>query len=377
MSVKVTYVMNVLNGEPFIQYQLASIYPYAHEIVITEGAYGKFSHASTSDGHSTDKTLEIIANFPDPEHKITLIEHQGFWDERCEMCNGFMPAVTGDVIWQVDVDEFYLPHVHEYVSRLFDEDDALDLVSFRVREFFASPNYEVVGAVNALGLSDVRRVHRFEKGDRWITQRPPTLIDASGKLKPIRKEITAEEMFNTGMFIIHYTALFEKQFFDKFKFYRQMWEGIEQTDKWLNDTWYHFKNPLRLHGITGYASWIECYDGPCPPQVEQMIIDVRKGKYPGITFRDNSDIKQYLQSPKYHEDVFMGETLNSLLVNFSKRELPASLKQTLFIFSNYIRSPSRTTYKFCMALMLRFFWRTITSYFVRIVKSMLYFWRDK
>lgn len=363
--------MIVLNSEPFIHYQLASIYPYAHEIIIVEGAVEKFSHAATPDGHSTDRTLEVIANFPDPAKKITLITRNGFWREKDEMFNESVPAVTGDIIWHVDVDEFYLPWVHEYIAKLFEEDKTLDQVSFRLREFFASLEYEVVGGVAAAGLRDVRRVHRFQQGDRWLTHRPPTLTDASGKPKRVRKEISAEELFNKGICLFHPATLFEKQTFDKFKYYRQMWKGIEQTDEWLYDTWYKFKNPLRLHGTTTYASWIEHYDGPYPPLLEQMVTDVREGKYPDITLRDNSDIERYLQSPRYHEDVMMGQALNDLLVNFRERKILPALRKLLFIVSHYFRSPWRVTYRFCMTRILSFLWQKMFIYSATMAKRLI------
>lgn len=370
VSIKVSYVMNVLNGEPFLGYQLASIYPYAHEIIITEGAYTRFAHAATPDGHSTDRTLQVIADFPDPQNKITLISHDGFWEDRCEMCNGFMEAVTGEVIWQVDVDEFYFPWVHESVEGLFEADEALDRVSFRVREFFAALDYEVVGGVTASGLGDVRRVHRFQRGDHWESQRPPTLMDAKGELKAIRSEISAGEMFHRGAFIFHPTTLFERQTFDKFEYYRQMWKGVE-SDQWLYDTWYYFKNPLRLHGSTQYASWIERYYGPYPSALEQMIADIQHHKYPDIGFRDNSDIERYLESPRYREDVKMGETLNNLIMDAGRKQLARLPKHVTFILYNYLRSPLRITYKFCVARMVSFFWRVVTRYLAIAARKVL------
>lgn len=352
--------MNVLNGEPFISYQLASIYPYAHEIIITEGAYQKFAHAATPDGHSTDGTLAIISDFPDPENKITLISHDGFWEDRCEMCNGFMEPVTGEVIWQVDVDEFYFPWVHESVARLFEADEALDRVSFQVREFFAALDYEVVGGVTASGLGDVRRVHRFQKGDRWMSQRPPSLSTGQGRPRPIRNEISAGEMFNRGAFIFHPTTLFHQQIADKFQYYRQMWKGIEQSDKWVHDTWYRFKNPLHLHGTTKYASWIERYKGPYPPLLQQMVSDIQDGKHPGIVLRDNSDIELYLESPRYSQDVKMGEILNSLILDAARKQFSRVPLKALFILYNFLRSPFRTTYRFCLTRMVSLFWTGAT-----------------
>ena len=149
-----------------------------------------------------------------------------------------------------------------------------------------------------------------------------------------------------------------------------MWQGIEQTDKWLYDTWYHFKNPLRLHGTTTYASWIERYNGPYPALLEQMVTDVREGKYPGIALRDNSDIERYLLSPRYPEDVSMGKALNEMLLNFRGKRIPVALRKGLFIVLKYILSPWRITYRFCMGRMLSFIWQDMERYFITAAKSL-------
>ena len=71
---KISFGIIVVNGEPFIKYNLENLYPHAHEILIVEGAVEKFKHASTPDGHSLDNTVKIIKEFPDPENKIKLIQ---------------------------------------------------------------------------------------------------------------------------------------------------------------------------------------------------------------------------------------------------------------------------------------------------------------
>src|SRR4030042_6503592 len=113
--------MIVVNGEPFIRYNLENLYPHAHEILIVEGAVEKFRHAATPDGHSLDRTVEIIKNFPDPQGKIKLIQRDGFWPEKDEMSNAYMAICTGDYIWQGDVDEFYKSADIEKIRRLLSE----------------------------------------------------------------------------------------------------------------------------------------------------------------------------------------------------------------------------------------------------------------
>ncbi len=362
MPVRMSYVMIVVNGEPFISYQLSSLYPYAHEIIIVEGATEKFAAAATAEGHSTDRTLEVIAGFPDPDHKIKLVRRDGTWAEKVDMCNAYMPLVTGDIIWQIDVDEFYHPWVHEYVARLFDDDKELDRVSFRVRDFFASLDYEVVGATPVLGLSDVRRAHRFASGDRWLSHRPPTLLDASGHLKPIRKEIMAPEMLAKGIYMFHATTLFEKQTRDKLGYYHRLWqESHEEPARWMDESWHNFRNPLNLIGIGGYAAWIERFKEPLPPQLEQMMADIKNGRHPQYRLRDNSDIERYLASPRYHQDVRLGKRLNGLYTSANERNYPGILVKMLLISLAYLRFPYRATNRYCFLGMLRFLYQGVSS----------------
>ena len=49
---KITFGIIVLNGEPFTRYNLRALYPFAHEIIVAEGASPKAAHAATPDGHS-------------------------------------------------------------------------------------------------------------------------------------------------------------------------------------------------------------------------------------------------------------------------------------------------------------------------------------
>src|SRR3972149_5144723 len=110
--------MIVLNGEPFTRYNLRSIYPFAHQIIVVEGACGSARSISTEDGHSRDSTLEVLRRVQreeDPEKKVLVVTAEeegrgnGFWAEKDEMSQAYAKRATGNYIWQVDSDEFYLP----------------------------------------------------------------------------------------------------------------------------------------------------------------------------------------------------------------------------------------------------------------------------
>ena len=54
---RITFGMIVLNGEPFIRYNLRALYPFAHQIIVVEGAAPAAANIATGDGHSSDGTL--------------------------------------------------------------------------------------------------------------------------------------------------------------------------------------------------------------------------------------------------------------------------------------------------------------------------------
>ena len=116
---RITFGIIVLNGEPFTRYCLRSLYPFAHQIVVVEGGHEDTRAVTTPDGHSLDGTLEALRRFKaeeDPLDKVEIVTRDGFWPKTDEFGNHRTPQsrayaerATGDYLWQVDIDEFYLP----------------------------------------------------------------------------------------------------------------------------------------------------------------------------------------------------------------------------------------------------------------------------
>ena len=87
-NTRVTFGMIVLNGEPFIRHNLQALYPFAHQIVVVEGACSSARANAMADGHSRDRTLTAIRDFKassDPENKMIIVTAEdeghpdGFW----------------------------------------------------------------------------------------------------------------------------------------------------------------------------------------------------------------------------------------------------------------------------------------------------------
>lgn len=108
---KATIGIIALNEEEYIHACLKSIYNWdcCHEIIIVEGSTDMWREANPDsvkpDGSSKDRTVEIIKNFPDPQHKIKLI--QGVWKDKKEAREQYLNRATGDFLFQIDCDEFY------------------------------------------------------------------------------------------------------------------------------------------------------------------------------------------------------------------------------------------------------------------------------
>jgi hypothetical protein len=149
---QITFGMIVLNGEPFIRYNLRTLYPFAHQIIVVEGACSGAKGIATADGHSMDTTQDTLKRFKneeDHDDKLFIVTAEdegypdGFWSEKDEMSQAYAKRATGNYLWQIDVDEFYLERDMEKVVKLLRT--GADMVSFYNLSFWGSPNYIVDG----------------------------------------------------------------------------------------------------------------------------------------------------------------------------------------------------------------------------------------
>jgi len=323
--IKISYVMNVCNGEPFIFYNLKSIYKHAHEIIIVEGAYEGFA----KNPHSSDNTIDVIKNYPDPEGKIKLIMKDSFWKNRKDMCNAFLKEATGDIIWQLDYDEFYFHRTHNFVRELFEKHRDIDLIIFPIKEFIGSLNYESKGYINIAGLSKVRRVFRYHRGAVWKTQRPPTLIYPNGSEIVSRRIINAEYMADKGHFMYHYTILFRTQILNKIRYYKKLHKSYISMDKFLTNVWDEFKNPFAVSMSNVGLSYLIKHEGRHPQVIYEMIREIDNKVF---SFHPKlKKIENYIDSPLYYFDVLMIEVINNLLFKRKISPLLLIIFPTFFI----------------------------------------------
>lgn len=160
--------MIVLNEEAMIGRNLAQHLDALDRLVIVEGADVHYPREHvTLDGLSTDRTAEIIRSFPDPQGKITFVQHGWAGDGR----EGHGKVVLREAclrlacadgfsgwFWHMDADEFVLVKDRPALAEAMLLADAQGLVAVRLPtvHFWKSLDRIVVG-----GYYDVDHIRFF------------------------------------------------------------------------------------------------------------------------------------------------------------------------------------------------------------------------
>ncbi|MDZ4065205.1 MAG: DUF268 domain-containing protein [Coriobacteriia bacterium] len=209
--------MIVFNGEFLLHECLASVYDFAHHILVVEGAVeqtiqclGPDSEEVTPDGHSTDRTLEILADFPDPESKIRLIQKDGPWRDKTEMCNAYVPYIDADYIWQLDADEFYHRGDMERLRDYLAAHPETTAVNFFTNHFWGDWDHitcaEDPATVEGFWGNQMAwpRVFRHEPGSRWKNHAPPKYLSGTGVDQGARCLLGGHGTLEMGIRFYHY-----------------------------------------------------------------------------------------------------------------------------------------------------------------------------
>jgi len=314
---QVSFGIIVLNGEPFTHYCLSSLYPFAHEILVVEGAVKSAATIATSEGHSTDGTLEKLYRFKDEEdhaNKIKIITRDGFWSEKDEQSQAYAKLATGDYLWQVDIDEFYRPQDMYAVFTMLKKDPEITAISFKQITFWGGFEYLVDGWYLRRGAEIYHRLFKWGKNYRYVTHRPPTVHDPSGRDLRQLKWINGYELARQGILLYHYSLVFPKQVREKCDYYSHAdWVQRKDMSIWAERNYFQLNNPYRVHNVYDYTSWLKRFKGKHPPAIQELRNDVSSG-YVKIKLRDNTDVERLLATPKY----WLGAILLSWLEPLSR-----------------------------------------------------------
>ncbi|ACF42865.1 hypothetical protein [Pelodictyon phaeoclathratiforme] len=314
-SVRITFGMIVLNGEPFTRYNLLSLYPWAHQIIVVEGACRTAKAVATPDGHSIDGTLETLRCFQggeDLEHKVILVSaydegyKDGFWPEKTEMCRAFARRATGNYLWQVDSDEFYRELDMENIIKLLEQ--GVGRITFPQHSFWGGIDYINKGiglAIFDRGISGAR-VFAWGEGFQYKEHRPPTVVDKEGENVSLRGDVSSAIMTKKGIYRYHYCLVFPSQVFSKVNYYSV--QSQEKTNQgggfsstilsWHELNFKQITHPFKLHNLPEHLSWIRPFRGIQPVQVVKMMADIRDG-FISNELRQTVDINILLRSKYY------------------------------------------------------------------------------
>lgn len=307
---KITFGIIVLNGEPFTLYNLRTLYPYAHQIIVVEGAVPAAVEIATEDGHSTDGTLEMLRQFKaeyDLDNKIIIVTAEdeghpnGFWPgEKHEQSQAYACRATGDYLWQVDIDEFYKQEDIQSVITMLQNDPEITTISFKMITFWGGFDYITDGWYLRQGAEIYHRLFKWEPGYSYITHRPPTVYDSYGRNLRDLNWINGYELAHQhGIVMYHYSLLFPKQVIEKCQYYgNATWTVSPEAQRWAQDVFLNLKNSHRVHNVYHHPSWLDRFSGKHPAQIEALRTDLEVGRLK-ISMRPNADIENLLNSPIY------------------------------------------------------------------------------
>ncbi len=105
---KISFCMIAFDEALTLGANLAHLYPHAHEIIVCEGSIALLRERCGVGPRSSDGTLDVLRDFPDPDGKLRVVQRE--WGDKNEMSAAYAERASGDLIWHVDADEFFDEH---------------------------------------------------------------------------------------------------------------------------------------------------------------------------------------------------------------------------------------------------------------------------
>jgi hypothetical protein len=276
------YMTIVLNGAKFIEHCIKQYYSHANKIWIIEGADNRTrDHVNpkffTLDGHSIDDTVEIVKSFPDPEHKINLIQHPNntFWsggkDEMITQINNRINVDRLDNYWlfEQDVDEFVRDEDIIKLKEIITEYPQITSFGLPAYNFWKSlneqygwDNKDTFTKANCDWGSYYVRLMAWKPGASHQTHRPPTLRYEDGT-NSMRIMWAGAHLVPLDIWMYHLSDVFPEQVEMKSQYYEIEW--------WYRDTWQKWeanKEAILARGIypLGGSGTVIPYNGGAYPR---------------------------------------------------------------------------------------------------------------
>lgn len=270
---KISFCMIVFNAidslpRDMLFSNIKRLMPYAHDMVIVEGATHAFTGnwdgdttGMTKDGWSTDGTRALLLNsykLPHWENKVNLVLASEFWDGKTSMCRKWQELATGDYMWQIDADEFYREEDIVRVIKMLEE-HPYEEVHFKAHHFWGDFHHKVSKETDHLWGNDIPWKRIFKKHDRgeWRLHEPPTYFPTCES-----SDICTRDMTNAmGINLFHYSMVSRQQAEFKSKFFRNP-DYLKMFDAWQ----YNHEIPL----IRGTRT--ERFNGEHPEVIHKLYL---------------------------------------------------------------------------------------------------------
>lgn len=215
MNKKIAFGMIVFEGDYVLEACLNQVYPYAAQILISEGPVKFWQEKGKTT--STDKTNKIIDNFPDPENKIKIVHGQ--FSEKDQQCSAYMKHINNDIdyLWNLDSDEVYKSCDIEKIISIMEENNYTS-ADIKSCSFYGGFDRYIGGFEEKKG--NFHRIFKIYPGSKWLTHRPPTVIHDSNINTLPEKHLDGDTLwFKYGIRMYHYSYVFPSQVENKIKYY--------------------------------------------------------------------------------------------------------------------------------------------------------------
>jgi hypothetical protein len=307
---RISFGIITLNAQPFLEYNLRALYPFAYQLLVVEGATEAAKSLAAEDGHSLDGTLEMLKRFQetqDPEHKLQIIRAKqegyvrGFWPEKDHMSQAYARRAKGDWLWQVDGDEFYKQDDMRAIVSMLERDSNITAVSFPYIEFFGGFDYVITGKWHLYEHPSFHRLFKWKSGYSYVSHRPPTVLNEKKEDLRTIKWVDHPQNGKSSVFLFHYSYVFPKQAQQKVGYYSHVsWtEAFRGNQRWLDESFLGLEDPFFL-GEKGkpILQWLERYRETHPEAIQELRANIDSGIVQE-KLRPTTDIEKLLNSPAY------------------------------------------------------------------------------
>ncbi len=267
----------VLNAMPWIRHWLDQHYRWADRIIIVEGADQRFPSRHVTDGGlSRDGTGYAVQSYPDPEKKITLIQH-GWAPDKANLRDRYAELVQpGSLLAVPDVDEFIPLAAQPVIERLVESRPDRVAFTLPIVHFWQPPNstwplgWPRSAKIVRGSYADIphTRFFRAMRGMRYVGNHNQPEVDGRelGDIGPYRMDLELQPVeggFATAQpAILHYGfAITAANGEDKNRLYLARGEATTRPDTTqFRSAWLRGETPIGARILDWGGGWPECFD---------------------------------------------------------------------------------------------------------------------